>query len=71
MPKLTKAVPKYRKHRASGQAVVTIAGQDHYLVRPPRDQSQPDRIRPSHHRVAGQRSAADRHARGDSISHRC
>jgi integrase len=31
MPKLTKAVPKYRKHRASGQAVVTIAGRDHYL----------------------------------------
>jgi hypothetical protein len=24
-------VPKYRKHRASGQAVVTIAGVDHYL----------------------------------------
>lgn len=31
MPKLTKAVPKYRKHRASGQAVVTIGGRDHYL----------------------------------------
>jgi hypothetical protein len=31
MPKLTQAVPKYRKHRASGQAVVTIAGRDHYL----------------------------------------
>lgn len=31
MPKLTKAVPKYRKHRASGQAVVTILGKDHYL----------------------------------------
>jgi integrase len=24
-------VPKYRKHRASGQAVVTISGRDHYL----------------------------------------
>ncbi len=24
MPKLSAAVPKYRKHRASGQAVVTI-----------------------------------------------
>jgi hypothetical protein len=23
--------PKYRKHKASGQAVVTIAGRDHYL----------------------------------------
>ena len=31
MPKLTKAVPKYRKHRASGQAVVSIGGVDHYL----------------------------------------
>ena len=31
MPRLTQAVPKYRKHRASGQAIVTIAGQDHYL----------------------------------------
>ena len=31
MPKLKNAVPKYRKHKASGQAVVTIAGTDHYL----------------------------------------
>lgn len=31
MPTLKNAVPKYRKHRASGQAVVTIAGRDHYL----------------------------------------
>ncbi len=31
MPKLTKAVPRYRKHRASGQAVVSIGGVDHYL----------------------------------------
>ena len=31
MPRLTQAVPKYRKHRASGQAVVTISGRDHYL----------------------------------------
>lgn len=31
MPKLKDAVPKYRKHKASGQAVVTIAGTDHYL----------------------------------------
>jgi hypothetical protein len=23
--------PKHRKHKASGQAVVTIAGRDHYL----------------------------------------
>ena len=25
------AVPKYRRHRASGQAVVTLSGQDFYL----------------------------------------
>ena len=31
MPRLTHSVPKYRKHRASGQAVVTISGVDHYL----------------------------------------
>lgn len=30
MPKLTKALPKYRKH-ASGQAVVTLGGKDTYL----------------------------------------
>ena len=30
MPKLTKALPKYRRH-ASGQAVVTIGGRDFYL----------------------------------------
>ena len=31
MPKLTKSVPQYRKHRASGQAIVTIDGTDNYL----------------------------------------
>ncbi|MFP6666708.1 MAG: site-specific integrase, partial [Pirellulales bacterium] len=31
MPKLNNATPKYCKHKASGQAVVTIAGRDHYL----------------------------------------
>lgn len=31
MPKLSVSVPKYRKHRASGQAVVTIGGKDYYL----------------------------------------
>jgi integrase len=34
MPRLPKgAVPRYRKHKASGQAVCTIAGKDHYLGR--------------------------------------
>lgn len=31
MPRHTSALPKYRKHRASGQAVVTLFGKDHYL----------------------------------------
>lgn len=31
MPKLTDSVPKYRKHKASGQAIVRIASRDHYL----------------------------------------
>jgi hypothetical protein len=32
MPKLShSAAPKYRKHNASGQAIVTIQGKDHYL----------------------------------------
>mgnify|MGYP001189056198 CR=1 FL=1 len=26
-----KSVPKYRKHRASGRAIVTLSGKDHYL----------------------------------------
>lgn len=31
MPRLVEAIPKYRKHRATGQAVVTLGGKDHYL----------------------------------------
>ena len=31
MPKLVQATPKYRKHRASGQAIVSIGGRDIYL----------------------------------------
>ncbi len=31
MPKLNNATPKYCKHKATGQAIVTIAGRDHYL----------------------------------------
>jgi len=31
MPRLNGALPKYRKHRASGQAVVTLNRRDHYL----------------------------------------
>jgi integrase len=31
MPRLVAAFPKYRKHKASGQAVVTLNGRDHYM----------------------------------------
>jgi hypothetical protein len=31
MPRLIRTLPKYRKHTASGQAIVTICGRDHYL----------------------------------------
>ena len=31
MPKLSNSVPKYRKLRASGKAVVTLNGRDIYL----------------------------------------
>jgi hypothetical protein len=31
MPRLSSSLPKYRKHRASGRAVVTINGRDFYL----------------------------------------
>jgi integrase len=31
MPRLTQAVPKYSKHKASGQAIVSIQGRDFYL----------------------------------------
>jgi len=31
MPKLTSSVPKYSRHKASGQAVVTLGGRDFYL----------------------------------------
>jgi len=31
MPKLINSLPRYRKHRATGQAVVTLSGRDIYL----------------------------------------
>jgi site-specific recombinase XerD len=31
MPKLNERLPKYRLHRRSGQAIVTLGGKDHYL----------------------------------------
>ena len=27
----SKSLPKYRKHKATGQAIVTLSGTDHYL----------------------------------------
>ena len=31
MPKLNGRVPRYRRHKRSGQAIVTLNGRDHYL----------------------------------------
>jgi len=31
MPKLTKKLPSYRRHKATGRALVTLNGHDHYL----------------------------------------
>jgi hypothetical protein len=31
MPQLTSSMPKYRLHRSSGQAIVTLYGRDFYL----------------------------------------
>ena len=31
MPRLNQSLPRYRKHKASGQAVVHLSGQDFYL----------------------------------------
>lgn len=31
MPKLARSVPSYRRHKQSGQAIVTLAGRDHLL----------------------------------------
>ncbi len=31
MPKLVNSLPSYRRHKTSGQAVVTLNGKDHYL----------------------------------------
>ena len=33
MPRLVRALPAYQKHRASGQAVITLSGRDIYLGR--------------------------------------
>jgi hypothetical protein len=42
MPKLTNAVAKYRKHKRSGQAIVTVNGRDFYLG--PWGTKQPDAL---------------------------
>jgi hypothetical protein len=48
MPILKEALPKYRKHKASGQAVVTIQGQDFYLGLTMELHGESRRIRPRH-----------------------
>lgn len=34
MPRLTKSLPRYRKHKQSGQAIVTLNGRDYHLLGP-------------------------------------
>jgi hypothetical protein len=42
MPRLIRSNPTYRKHKASGQAVVTLDGRDTYLGPQGTGASQPD-----------------------------
>ena len=67
MPKQLDRLPRYRKHKATGQAVVTLSGHDYYLG--PRDKSQSPRVRPHrlgvdcrgpHDPTIGTRSIAER-----------
>lgn len=63
MPRLAHSVPKYRRHRASGQAVVTLNGRDHYLG--------PHGTRASrmeYDRLIGEWLAAGRHPAGPNRS---
>ena len=55
MPKLKNRLPNYRKHKASGQAVVTLNGVDHYLGKHGSEQS-----RRSYDRLTGEWLAAGR-----------
>ncbi len=57
MPRLTISIPKYRLHRASGQAVVTLNGRDFYLGKY-NSQKQQRRVQPINCRVADERSPA-------------
>ena len=59
MPRLVNAVPRYRKHRRSGQAVVTIRGRDHYLgpYGTKASRLEYDRLVPSGWLVGGRRSS--------------
>jgi hypothetical protein len=60
VPRLVQAVPKYRKHRASGQAIVTISGRDHYLGPFNSKASKVENATRSHHRRARRRLPAVR-----------
>jgi hypothetical protein len=60
MPRLSAALPKYRKHRASGQAVVTLGGKDFYLGPHGTKTS-----RAEYDRLVGEWMARGRHAPAD------
>jgi hypothetical protein len=52
MPRLTRKIPAFRLHKASGQAIVNLDGRRIYLG-PLHLTGQPGRVRPTHRRVAG------------------
>jgi hypothetical protein len=58
MPRLGNRVPKYRKHKQSGQAVVTLGGRD-YPLGPPRHEGVNGK-----HRTAKRTGDIDTHERG-------
>ncbi len=51
MPIVKDALPKYRKHKASGQAIVTIQPQD-FLSWAMEFQGEPRRVRPDHRGIS-------------------
>ena len=63
MPRLTKSLPNYRHHKASGQAVLTLGGRDYYLGPYNSDESKAE-----YNRLIGEWAANHRHAPKSSQS---
>ena len=67
MPKLTRQVPSYRRHRRSGLAVVTLNGRDHYLGLHGSPQSQDEYKRLIAQGSAPAQSISDTHLRSPAL----